>query len=130
VLQYAVEILDIEHVIICGHYGCGGVLASMNDNAPDLVDHWIRPIRKYYRRAKPSFEGLSEQEQADRLCEINVIEQVRNICHVPAVRKAWEAGQELSVHGFIYDIKDGFLHNLDVSINNEKDGEDLALHKI
>ena len=130
VIQYAVEVLKVKHIIVNGHYGCGGVLASMGNNAPDLVDHWIRPIRKYFRRAAASFEGLSEQEQGDRLCEINVVEQVRNICHVPAVRKAWDNGQELAVHGFIYDIKDGRLHNLNVSIDNAEDGEDLAIRKI
>ena len=130
VIQYAVEVLKVKHIIVNGHYGCGGVLASLNDNNPDLIDHWIRPIRKYYQRAKEELAPLPAQEQGDRLCEINVVEQVRNICHVPAVRKAWEKGQELAVHGFIYDIKDGRLHNLNVSINNAKDGEDLAIRKI
>lgn len=130
VIQYAVEVLKVKHIIVNGHYGCGGVLASLNDSNPDLIDHWIRPIRKYYQRAKEDLAPLPASEQGDRLCEINVVEQVRNICHVPAVRKAWEKGQELAVHGFIYDIKDGRLHNLNVSINNAKDGEDLAIRKI
>ncbi|GKT12000.1 MAG: carbonic anhydrase [Thiomicrorhabdus sp.] len=130
VIQYAVEVLKVKHIIVNGHYGCGGVMASLNDGNPDLIDHWIRPIRKYYQRAKASFIDMPVEDQMDRLCEINVVEQVRNICHVPAVRKVWEKGQELAVHGFIYDIKDGRLHNLNVSIDNAQDGEDLAIRKI
>jgi len=127
VIQYAVEVLKVKHIIINGHYGCGGVMASMGDNNPDLIDHWIRPIRKYFKRAKDDFVTLSKQEQGDRLCEINVVEQVRNICHVPVVRKAWQNGQALSVHGFIYDIKDGRLHNLNVSVDNAFDGDKVEL---
>ncbi len=127
VLQYAV--LKVKHIIVNGHYGCGGVSASLNDNNPDLIDHWIRPIRKYYQRAQNELSHLPEVEKIDRLCEINVIEQVRNICHVPAVRKAWDKGREMAIHGFIYDIKDGRLHNLDVTVDNSDDAEKLILRQ-
>lgn len=129
VIQYAVEILKVKHIIINGHYGCGGVKASMNASNPDLIDHWIRSIRQYYQNAKDELDKLSENHRIDRLCEINVIEQVRNICHIPAVRKAWKSGQPLAIHGFIYDIKDGHLHNLGVTINNIQDAENIGIHK-
>ncbi len=121
VIQYAVETLKVKHIIINGHYGCGGVQAAMNNTNPDLIDHWIRSIRKYYQRAKDELNKLSKDKQIDRLCEINVVEQVRNICHVPVIKRAWEKGQPLSIHGFIYDIKDGRLHNLNVTVDNIED---------
>ncbi|WP_321324911.1 carbonic anhydrase [Thiomicrorhabdus sp.] len=123
VIQYAVEILKVKHIIVNGHYGCGGVKATFNESNPDLIDHWIRPIRKYHSRLKEEFVGLSEEAQVDKLCEINVVEQVRNICHIPAVKKAWKNGQSLAIHGFIYNINDGRLHNLDVSVDNLEDAE-------
>ncbi len=129
VIQYAVEVLKVKHIIVNGHYGCGGVMASLNDDNPDLIDHWIRPIRKYYQRAKADLINLSKEEQVDKLCEINVVEQVRNICHVPAVRKAWDKGQKLAIHGFIYDIKDGRLHNMNVTVDNGEDAERLTLRQ-
>ncbi len=123
VIQYAVEVLKVKHIIVNGHYGCGGVEASFNESNPDLIDHWIRPIRKYLQRSKESFKHLSHEEQANKLCEINVEEQVRNICHIPAVRNAWRKGQALSVHGFIYDIHDGKLHNLTETVDNIADAD-------
>ncbi|QAB14658.1 carbonic anhydrase [Hydrogenovibrio thermophilus] len=118
VIQYAVEILKVKHIIVNGHYGCGGVIASMEEGNPSLIDHWVRPIRKYYQRKQTELDALPYEERVNRLCEINVAEQVRNICHVPAVRKAWKKGQSLAVHGFIYNIKDGRLKNLDISVDN------------
>ncbi|AZR82770.1 carbonic anhydrase [Thiomicrospira sp. XS5] len=118
VIQYAVEILKVKHIIVNGHYGCGGVIASMEEGNPSLIDHWVRPIRKYYQRKQTELDALPYEERVNRLCEINVAEQVRNICHVPAVRKAWKKGHSLAVHGFIYNIKDGRLKNLDISVDN------------
>ncbi len=129
VIQYAVETLKVKHIIVNGHYGCGGVKASMNESNPDLIDHWIRPIRQSYQYAKHILDKLPESQQIDQLCEINVIEQVRNICHIPAVRKVWKNGQPLAIHGFIYDIKDGNLHNLNVTINNIQDAENVLSNK-
>lgn len=129
VIQYAVEILKVKHIIINGHYGCGGVQASMNESNPDLIDHWVRSIQKYYQRSKNELVKLSKDEQVDRLCEINVIEQVRNICHIPAIRKAWGRGQSLAVHGFIYNIKDGHLHNLNVTVDNINDADKAVSRK-
>ena len=118
VIQYAVEILKVKHIIVNGHYGCGGVIASMEEGNPSLIDHWVRPIRKYYQRKQTELDALPYEERVNRLCEINVAEQVRNICHVPAVRKAWKKGHSLAVHGFIYNIKDGRLKNMDISVDN------------
>ena len=127
VLQYAVDVLQVKHIIVCGHYGCGGVEASFNETNPDLIDHWIRPIRKYQARIQNELDGLSREEQVDILCEVNVAEQVRNICHIPAVKKAWKNGQSLAIHGFIYNIKDGRLHNLDVTVDNLEDAEKVII---
>lgn len=127
VIQYAVEVLKVKHIIVNGHYGCGGVMASMEAENPDLIDHWIRPIRKYYQRNRKVLESLPYEEKVNRLCEINVKEQVRNICHIPAVKKAWDKGQPLSIHGFIYDIKDGCLHNLDVTVSDAEAAEQAVL---
>jgi carbonic anhydrase len=129
VIQFAVEILKVKHIIVNGHYGCGGVQAAINTSNPDLIDNWIRSIRKYYQRAKSELKNLSKDEQVDRLCEINVVEQVRNICHIPVIKKAWRDGQALSIHGFIYDIKDGHLHNLNVTVDNADDAEKAVSRK-
>lgn len=125
VIQYAIEVLKVKHIIINGHYGCGGVQAAMNTNNPDLIDRWIYSIRKHYQRSKGKLAHLSKDAQIDQLCEINVIQQVHNICQLAIVNKAWEAGQAIAVHGFIYDIKDGKLHNLDVSVNSAEEAKAL-----
>lgn len=127
VIQYAVQVLKVKHIIVNGHYGCGGVIAAMNDDNPDLIEHWIRPIRKYYQRAQSELDAMPEEQRFNRLCEINVVEQVFNVCHVPAVRNAWKKGQELSVHGFIYDIKDGCLHDMGISISDLESAEQAVL---
>ncbi|MEJ2610127.1 MAG: carbonic anhydrase [Candidatus Thiodiazotropha sp.] len=124
-IQYAVEVLGVKHIIVNGHYGCGGVIASLREDNPDLIEHWIRPIRQYYQHSQKLFELLDEKQRIDCLCEVNVIEQVRNICHIPVVRNAWKKGSSLSLHGFIYDIDDGRLHNLDVRISNLEQADQL-----
>ncbi len=129
VVQYAVEILKVKHIIVTGHYGCGGVKAAIEGNNPDMIEHWLRPIRKYYQRASKEMAQLTKQQQVDRLCEINVIEQVRNVCHIPAVRKAWEKGQHLEVHGLIFGIHDGRLQNLCTTIDNLADAEAFVMRE-
>ncbi|MPQ76745.1 carbonic anhydrase [Hydrogenovibrio sp. JE_KL2] len=134
VIQYAVEVLKVKHIIVNGHYGCGGVMAALQQSNPDLIDHWIRPIRKYYHHNRKELETIGEEKgqkaKVNRLCEINVVEQVRNIAHIPAVRHAWEKGQELAIHGFIYDIKDGRLHNMNVTIDNIETAEKAVLREL
>lgn len=129
VVQYAVEVLKVKHIIVTGHYGCGGVKAAITGHNPDMIDHWLRPIRKFYQRASKEMATLTPEQQVDRLCEINVIEQVRNVCHIPAVRKAWEQGQHLEIHGLIFGIDDGRLQNLCATIDNLDDAEAFVMRE-
>ncbi len=116
VLQYAVDMLKVKHIVVCGHYGCGGVVAAMQSQPHGLVDNWLRHIRDVYQRHHGVFSGIRDSEsQVDRLCELNVIEQVANVCHTTVVQDAWHRGQDLAVHGWIYSIRDGVLHDLEVS---------------
>lgn len=113
VLEYAVDILKIEHVIVCGHYGCGGVKASMEDHALGLVDNWLRNIRDVYARFKEELDAIQDQKQRyDRLVELNVLQQVLNICHTTIVQGAWHRNQKLSIHGWVYDLSSGYLKDL------------------
>jgi carbonic anhydrase len=124
VLQYAVEILRVRHVIVCGHYGCGGVKASLKNHELGLLDNWLHSINALGRRYEAAITALPNKAgQVDALCEINVIEQVRNICKTSIVRQAWRRGQEFTVHGWIYGIHDGLLHDLGVSVSEAKDVE-------
>ena len=117
VLQFAVESLGVEHVIVCGHYGCGGVNAAMGHEQLGLIDNWLRHIKDVYGRHESELEALGRQQRADRLCEFNVAAQVRNVCHTTIVQDAWKRGQALAVHGWIYGLADGLLKDLDVSVN-------------
>ncbi len=131
VIEYAVQVLKVEHIIVNGHYGCGGVNAALSPQpAPDMVEHWIRPIKKYHSRLRINLKELSDTEISNQLCEVNVIEQVRNICHIPVVQKAWRDGQPLSIHGLIYNIETGRLRDLNTSISDYKTAEAFVLRKI
>jgi carbonic anhydrase len=116
VIHYAVEILKIEHIIVCGHYGCGGIRAAIEPRDHGLIDNWLRHIRDVYRYHKDRLDQLEDpEEKIDLLCELNVIEQVSNICSTTIVQKAWTAGRELSVHGWIYSVRNGILKDLVVT---------------
>jgi len=120
VLQYAVEMLKISHIIVCGHYGCGGVKAALENRSHGLIDNWLDPIRELRRRSANElarFEALDEQ--VNRLCELNVIEQVKRIGHTSVIQEAWQRNQSLSIHGWIYSISDGLLHDLDACVSSE-----------
>jgi len=112
VLQYAVEVLKVKHIIVTGHYDCGGVKAAIEDREFGLIDNWLRHIKDVYRLYEHKFENLSQEKHLDLLCELNVAEQVANVCHSTIVQSAWKRGQSLSVHGFIYSVKDGLLKDL------------------
>ncbi len=113
VLNYAVEILKVKHVMVTGHYGCGGVKAALENRKLGLIDYWLRNIRDVYFNNKAIMDELTDtDERLNRLCELNVLQQVDNIAHSNIVQNAWARGQELSVHGWIYDIHDGILHKL------------------
>ncbi len=125
VIQYAVEVLKVRHIIVCGHYSCGGVKASLEQTEHGLVDNWIRPIKQIYETYKPEFEGLSERETVNRLCEWNVRQQVVHVAQTTILQKAWRQKQDLSVHGLIYNIRDGKLLDLDCSAHGPKDLPDV-----
>lgn len=119
VIQYAVEVLGIEHIIVCGHYGCGAIVAAVENKDYGLLGYWLQNIKDIHRRYQPEIESLaSNEEKIDRLCELNVIDQVANVCHTSIVQNAWKAGRQLAVHGWIYRIKDGLLKDLDVCVNS------------
>jgi carbonic anhydrase len=116
VIQYAVEVLKVKHIIVCGHYGCGGVRAAIENNADGLINNWLGHIRDVYRSHQDKFEGIVDiTKKHDLLCELNVIEQVNNVCHTTIVQNAWQQSQELFVHGWIYRIDDGILQDLKVT---------------
>ena len=113
VLQFAVDVLRVEHVIVCGHYGCGGIAAACKGAPLGLIDNWLRHIQDLaeHRHALLARESDSDV-RADRLCELNVLEQAHNVCRTTIVQDAWQRGQTLTVHGWIYGLKDGLLHDL------------------
>jgi carbonic anhydrase len=113
VLQFAVETLKVRHIIVCGHYGCGGVRAVLDGSQSGLVEHWLAPVRDLYRRHHADLAALpSEEARVDRVCELNVRAQVESVCHSPIVLGAWDRGQPLVVHGWIYSLRDGRLRDL------------------
>lgn len=112
VIQYAVDVLEVKHIIVCGHYGCGGVSAALKNQENGLIDNWLRHIKDVKRFNIDKFENLDEQQQQNLLVELNVREQVENVCHTTIVTNAWERGANLSIHGWVYGIKDGILKDL------------------
>ena len=115
VIQYAVEVLKVKHIVVCGHYGCGGVKAAMVERNFGLIDNWLMHIKDVSRLNQKQLAGLAPAQQFDRMCELNVKEQVVNVCNTTVVQAAWKNKQELTVHGWIYDIKNGILKDLNES---------------
>lgn len=119
VIQYAVDVLRVEHIIVTGHYGCGGVRAALEGGNNGLIDNWLRHIQDVADVNAAELDRLaSEDERAHRLCELNVLAQVQNVARTTAVRDAWEQGQEIAVHGWIYDLRDGHLRDLGTTLTN------------
>ncbi len=117
VIQFAVEILKVKHVIVCGHYGCGGVQAALQGQRLGLADNWLRHVQDVRQKHEARLAQASDDtEAANRLCELNVIEQVANVCQTTIALDAWERGQELAVHGWIYGLQDGLLRDLNVTV--------------
>ncbi|MBJ3775537.1 carbonic anhydrase [Acuticoccus mangrovi] len=112
VLQFAVEVLQVKHILITGHYGCGGVRAALSGEDNGLIDNWLNHLRLVHRLHAEEMAGLEGEEAVDRLCELNVVEQVRNIISTTVVRNAWARGQKLSIHGVVYGLKDGILRRI------------------
>jgi carbonic anhydrase len=118
VIQYAVEVLQVKHIIVCGHYGCGGVLAAMENKKHGLIDNWLRHIQDVAQKHAGHLAQVGAAERFQRLCELNVIEQVSNVCQTTVVDNAWEQGQDLTVHGWIYGLNNGLLHDLNICVTN------------
>jgi len=118
VIQFAVELLKVKHIVVCGHYGCGGINAAMEDKDHGLIDNWLRHIKDVSHLHADKLKGLDEDQQSDLLCELNVVEQVKNVCATTIVQNAWKQGSELSVHGWIYNIGNGILKDLDTDITS------------
>ena len=133
-IQFAIDVLRVRHIVVCGHYGCGGVLAALRGDKLGLVDNWLRHVQDVRNRFDHHFvPGVEERAHHDRLCELNVIEQVVNVSQTTVVRDAWARGQELAVHGTIYDIHDGLLRDLHIAISGEAEvaaGADAARTKL
>ncbi|HXU99090.1 MAG TPA: carbonic anhydrase [Caulobacteraceae bacterium] len=126
VLQFAVEVLQVRHVLVVGHYGCGGVRAAIEDHRHGLIDHWLHPIRDTARACRAELAALPPgRPREDRLCELNVIAQVRNVASDLFVRDAWARGQALSVHGWVYALSDGLVRDLNVTVSSTADLEAL-----
>jgi carbonic anhydrase len=122
VMQFAVDILKVRHIIVCGHYGCSGVQAALRGDRVGLSDNWLRHVQDVRRKHQPALANLPVGvSTGDRLCELNVIEQVANVCESTIAREAWERGQPLSVHGWAYGLKDGLLHDLKTSVTSYAD---------
>ena len=118
VIQYAVDVLKVKHVIVCGHYGCGGVATAINERPSGLIDNWLLHIKDlYYRNHSMFADCVDNNDRVNRLCEMNVTEQVNNVCHTNIVQGAWQRGQDISVHGWIYSITNGLLKDLGITFN-------------
>ncbi len=126
VIEYAVKVLKVKHIIVTGHYGCGGVLAAMQNQKIGAIDNWLLHIRDIYHKHAPNLESLPVDERLNKLCELNVVEQVHNVCHSPVIQKAWQQGQELAVHGLIYNIQNGILQDLISCITSSAEAKDFT----
>jgi carbonic anhydrase len=127
VLQFAVDVIKVKHVMVVGHYGCGGVAAAIDGKRRGLVDHWLHPIREVHAEHKHELDALpDEKAMLNRLCELNVIRQVRNVASDVFVQDAWARGQSLSVHGWVYSLANGLVNDLDVGISSLEDYERVA----
>lgn len=129
VLQYAVQELKVSHVIVCGHYGCGGITAALENLRLGLIDHWLHHVKDVYNKHAEEVDDIEDrQAKINRLCEINVHAQVMNVCHSPFVQEAWQRGQELSVHGWIYSLDSGRIKDLDISISSADETSSIYQH--
>lgn len=115
VLQYAVDILRVRHVIVCGHYGCGGVTAALAGERHGLIDNWLRHVADVAERHEDELAALPDADRIDRLCELNVIDQAENVCETTVVHDAWARGDDVTVHGLVYSLRDGLLRDLGIS---------------
>ncbi|OOR91102.1 carbonate dehydratase [Moraxella caviae] len=127
-LQYAVDMLKVEHIIVCGHYGCGGVKAALGHEEYGLIDNWLRSLKGLYYQNQDSFQNLTPEQETDLLCELNVKRQVTNVCHTTIVQNAWHRGAKLAVHGWIYNLKNGLIHDLKTDIHSPEQLKDAFVY--
>jgi len=118
VIHFAVEVLKVKHIIVCGHYGCGGIKAAMEDTDHGLIDNWLRHIKDVSRFNAQALEDAKPEDRQNLLCEFNVIEQVRNVCSTSVIQSAWKSGANLSVHGWVYSIENGIIKDLNTSMSS------------
>ncbi len=129
VIQFAVEVLQVKHIIVCGHYGCGGIKASMENEEHGLIDNWLRHIKDVSRFHEAELRALEPSVRLKRLCELNVVEQVTNVCNSTVVKNAWARGAQLAVHGWIYGVGDGILKDLGSTISSSIELEQWRGHQ-
>lgn len=127
VIEYATRILKVEHIILCGHYGCGGVHEALENKAQGFINNWLRHLRDIYYTHSNFLDSIDDPlEKADRLCELNVVSQVKNICRTSMLQDAWQRNQEISVHGWIYNISNGLLNDLNISVSGSEQLEEIT----
>jgi len=124
VIQFAVEVLKVKHIIVCGHYGCGGIKAALENEEHGLIDNWLRHIKDVTRLNRERLRDLEPAAKLNQLCELNVIEQVTNVCNSTIVQSCWKSGAALAVHGWIYSVEDGILKDLDTTISSNSELEE------
>ena len=131
VLQYAVETLNIGHIMVVGHYGCGGVRQALEEGGPGMIDHWLSPIRQIRRSNRAALDRLpSERSRWDRLCELNVSEQTLSVSQTTILRDSWARGRQIAVHGWIYDLRDGRLRDLEVTVASIAEADNLHARSV
>jgi carbonic anhydrase len=119
-MQFAVEALRVKHIIVCGHHGCGGVKAALQNQKLGLIDNWLRHVQDVMQKHAALLAEVSDEDaRVDKLCELNIIEQVYHVCQTTVVQSAWERGQELTVHGWVYSLNDGIVRDLNIHISNQ-----------
>ncbi len=121
VIQYAVDVLKVKHIMVVGHYGCGGVGAALNKTRVGIVDFWLHNVQEVHSKHQALVDNQPVELRHDKLCELNVLEQVVNLCHTPVVEDAWSRGQKLTIHGWIYGLKDGLVHDLGITVDHPQD---------
>lgn len=131
VLQFAVDVLKVKHVLVVGHYGCGGVKAALHNEGSGLISSWLRHVQDVRDKHQPVLDAIKdEQDRVDRLCELNVVEQVTHVCQTSIVQEAWLRGQPLTIHGFVYDIRDGLLRDMGLHIASDSEKESVRRRSV
>lgn len=125
VMQYAVDVLQVKHIIVCGHYGCGGIVAALNNQKLGLIDNWLRHVQDVRQKFKDIFDEHTPEHHWDLLCELNILEQVVNVAQTTVVQDAWERGQELAIHGWIYKLQDGLIRDLQIGVSDPLELSDI-----